>query len=87
MGSTTLEYDFEKPNLLGSLRSRRGYLLPCSPSCGFKVAVSDVKDEGTCTLGLVSKESSNDVVVSSRGVVEPGGGMTVASCVLLCITC
>ena len=45
MGYTTLEDDFEKPNLSGFLQSRREYLLSFSPSCGFKIAILDVKGE------------------------------------------
>ena len=78
MGYTTLEDNFEKPNLSGFLQSRREYLLSFSPSCGFKIAILDVKGEWTCTSRLFLEESSNDMVVSSRGVLEPGKVMIVA---------
>ena len=40
--------------------------------------MSKVKGEETCTLGLVSEESSNGMVVSLRGVLELRGGMKIA---------
>ena len=39
--------------------------------------MSNVKGEETCTLGLVSKESSDGMVVSLSGVLVSGGRMTI----------
>ena len=57
----------------------RGYLIPWFPTRGFKVEVSKVTSEGTCTLGLVSMEKSfNGMVISLIGVLKPWKGMTLA---------